>query len=64
MVIGLIVCYAFGTAWFMVVYAGQTGPITLGSALGMCVLPFILPDIAKMALAVFLSDRLKKLLHL
>ena len=64
MLIGSIVCYAFGTAWFMVVYAGQTGPVTLGAALTMCVLPFILPDIAKMALALFLSDRLKKLLHL
>ena len=64
MLAGSIVCYAFGTAWFMVVYAGQTGPVTLGAALGMCVLPFILPDIAKMALALFLSERLKKLLHL
>ena len=64
MLAGNIVCYAFGTAWFMVVYAGQTGPITLGAALGMCVLPFILPDIAKMALAIFLAERLKKPLHL
>ena len=64
MLLGNLVCYAFGTAWFMIVYAGQTGPITLGAALGMCILPFILPDLAKMALAIFLSDRMKRLLHL
>lgn len=60
---GLLVCYAFGTAWFMIVYAHDSGPIGLWSALTMCVIPFILPDLAKMALALFLSDRMKKLLH-
>ena len=31
-------------------------------ALSMCVFPFILPDIAKMALAILISARLKPLL--
>ncbi|MBQ1825884.1 MAG: biotin transporter BioY, partial [Firmicutes bacterium] len=26
MVLGLILCYAFGTAWFMTVYSGSNGP--------------------------------------
>lgn len=56
--LGLCVCYAFGTGWFMVVYAGTSGPIGLGGALGMCVLPFLLPDLAKLALALLLSRRL------
>ena len=64
MLIGIIICYSFGTAWFMVVYTGQTGSVTLGTALGMCVLPFILPDIAKMVLAIILANRMKKILHL
>lgn len=64
LVCGLVVCYAFGTAWFMVVYAGQSGPIGLGTALGMCVFPFIIPDLVKLALAVFASGRVKKILHL
>ena len=59
MLIGLAVCYAFGTAWFISVYARQTGAIGLGTALGWCVVPFILPDIAKLALAVLLSSRLR-----
>ena len=51
MVLGLLVCYAFGTAWFLAAYARTTGPIGLGAALGLCVFPFIVPDLAKLALA-------------
>ncbi len=60
MVIGLIVCYAFGTAWFMIAYAKNTGPISLMTALGWCVFPFIVPDLVKIALAVFLGKALQK----
>ena len=58
MVAGLIVCYAFGTAWFVVVYARQAEAIGWMTALGWCVFPFIIPDIIKMALALALTDRL------
>ena len=60
MVLGLVVCYGFGTAWFLAAYARTTGPIGLGAALGMCVFPFIVPDLAKLALAMFLSRRLAR----
>ena len=63
MIFGLLVCYAFGTAWFIQVYARKSGPIALGTALGWCVFPFIIPDLVKMALAVLLSDRLRKYLR-
>jgi len=53
MAVGLIACYVFGTAWFMVAYAASTGPVGLSTALGWCVVPFILPEIVKTALAVF-----------
>ncbi len=64
MIVGLLLCYAFGTAWFMFVYARQTGAIALGTALAWCVVPFLLPDLVKMALALLLSGRLRKALHL
>lgn len=60
MVLGLAVCYAFGTAWFMLVYARQSGPIGLGTALGWCVFPFILPDLGKIVLALILTKALKR----
>lgn len=58
MVLGLAACYALGTAWFMVVYTARTGPIGLGAALLSCVVPFILPDLAKIALALLVCRRL------
>ena len=64
MALGLALCYAFGTAWFMFVYARQSGAVTLATALAWCVIPFIVPDLVKMALAVLLSQKLRKVLHL
>ena len=60
MVVGLIACYAFGTAWFMVVYTGSKGAITLGAVLGMCVIPYIIPDAVKIAVALLLTKALKR----
>lgn len=64
MVLGLVVCYAFGTAWFMLVYGKNTGPIGLMTALGWCVIPYILPDLGKILLAMVLQKRLKTAIHL
>ena len=61
-VLGLAVCYAFGTAWFLVVYARVNGPIGVTTALGWCVFPYIIPDLLKLALAIILSRRVKKFL--
>lgn len=60
MVLGLISCYGFGTVWFMAVYLSNTGSITLLSVLSMCVLPFIIPDIIKIILALLLTKKLKR----
>ena len=55
MLAGLAVCYAFGTIWFMVL----TG-MNLMTSLTYCVLPFLPGDAVKIALAAFLSLRLRK----
>ena len=60
MIAGLVVCYIAGTAWFMVVYARNTGPIGLWTSLLWCVIPFIIPDLLKLGLALWLSQRLRK----
>lgn len=62
MVIGILVCYTFGTAWFMVVYAQKTGPIGIMTALGWCVFPYLIPDGIKIAVAVLLTGRLSRLM--
>ena len=59
MIFGIAVCYVFGTAWFMFVYVRGTGPVGLGTVMGWCVLPFIIPDIIKSCAAAILVKKLK-----
>ena len=60
MVLGLLICYAFGTLWFMIVYAREAGAIGLWTALGWCVFPFVVPDLIKIALALLICKRVAK----
>lgn len=59
LIIGLVVCYAFGTAWFMHVYVQNSGKVGLVKVLGWCVFPFIIPDFVKLALAVVIAKRIE-----
>ena len=56
-----IVMYVTGVIWFMTVYAAQTGPVALGTVMGWCVLPFLIPDIVKLITAVDIGERARKL---
>lgn len=58
MLLGLIVCYIMGTVWFMVVYAKEMGQIGLWTAILWCVVPFIIPDLIKIGLALAIQKRL------
>ena len=42
-------------------YAGNTGPIGLWTAVSWCVLPFVVPDILKLCLALLIGRRLKQI---
>jgi biotin transport system substrate-specific component len=57
LVTGLLVCYAFGTAWFMYIYMRDTGDVGLMTVLSWCVFPYIIPDAVKMAVAVLISRK-------
>lgn len=58
--LGLSVCYATGTAWLLWGYTGGAGAISVGAALSMYVLPFLIPDAVKLFLAVWLAWAIKK----
>ena len=60
LLIGLLLCYTVGTVWFSVLNEDRG----FFASLAVCVLPFILPDIAKLALALLLGTKLKKLLSI
>lgn len=59
LLLGLVVCYTFGTAWFMYVYIKNSGTVGLVTVLGWCVFPFIVPDLVKLALAVVIAKRVE-----
>ena len=60
MLIGLLVCYAFGTLWFLYLYNKNNDPVSIAVVLGWCVIPFIIPDLIKIALSLVISRRIKK----
>lgn len=62
--IGLILCYAFGTFWFMHISMNSESTYGLITTLGMCVVPFIIPDLCKLCFAYMLSRRLKPLFNM
>lgn len=57
MILGIIACYILGTAWF--IHVTGSG---LVAALTMCVFPFIIGDIIKIAAGSFLARRLRKII--
>ena len=60
---GLLLCYLTGTLWFVYVSGAAGKEVTFGAALGMCVLPFVLPDLVKLYLAWMLGGFLRKRLE-
>lgn len=58
MAVGLALCYAFGTAWFVIL----TGK-GLVAALSICVFPFLPGDAVKIAVAAALIPRLRKAIY-
>ena len=64
MILGLAVCYAFGTVWFMIVYTQTVEPIDMAGALSLCVFPYLLFDLAKIAVATVLVNRLDKIIKI
>ena len=60
MVVGAVIYYAFGTAWFMVVYPMGGEGVSLWTALSWCVIPYIPFDAIKIALAMALTAMLRR----
>lgn len=57
-VVGLAVCYLFGSVWYLYLYSAGGASADMLTVLGWCVFPFIVPDLIKLALAFVLSRRL------
>lgn len=55
LLLGLLICYGCGTAWFYFLYGGSWKIVLL-----KCVLPYLLPDGCKLFLAMSVQKRLRK----
>ena len=60
MAAGLLVCYSFGTVWFVAVYARTGQEAALSAVLAACVWPFVLPDMVKAVCAAVLAKKLRR----
>lgn len=60
---GLLLLYAFGSVWFLLFYV-EPGGMTLGGVLAYCVLPFVAPDLIKLALALLITERVRRQIHI
>ncbi len=58
--LALLVLYAFGTVWFVIVYSMGNASVGVGTALMWCVVPYILLDTAKLVLAMLIAGAVKK----
>ena len=56
---GLMLCYASGVIWYSAVYLRDTSLSAIASALTIGVVPFIIPDIIKLTVAIFIDRKLK-----
>lgn len=56
---GLILCYTAGVIWYAAVYLRDTSLSAVTSALTIGVVPFIIPDIIKLTLAIFIDRKLQ-----
>ena len=56
---GLIVLYVFGTLWFVFGYTGD-GEMNFALAAMKCVVPFLIPDLVKMLLALWINRRIPR----
>ena len=55
--LGMLGCYACGTAWFYFAY----GQIGLWAVLLKCVAPYLLPDAAKIAFALLMAKKIENM---
>lgn len=60
LLVSLIVCYICGAAYFALFYSRGEYLKNLASAIVTCVLPFIIPDLLKLLLAVTVCKKLEK----
>ncbi|MBQ8182354.1 MAG: biotin transporter BioY [Clostridia bacterium] len=58
LITGLLLCYSFGTLWYAVFHLRTISPGEFLTVLKVCVLPFIIPDLLKLCVALIIDKKL------
>lgn len=58
LILGLLGCYITGTIWYCAIYLNSLSVEGILSALAICVAPFIIPDLIKIAVAILIGNKL------
>ena len=58
LLLGLILCYIFGTVWFVHIMSSRGNSYSFLQSLMICVVPYVIPDLCKLALSQLLADRI------
>lgn len=58
LVAGLLLCYIFGTIWYTAFYLKAFNPSDFLTTLKVCVLPFIIPDVIKLCIAIIIDRKI------
>lgn len=57
---GTVVCYAFGTIWYVQIAMENHSLASYYAAMSVCVFPFFIGDLIKMAAALLLGPQIRK----
>ena len=57
MILGQVICYLSGTAWYTLVYLHETGKENWFASIRYCVLPFVALDVFKIVLAAVVAEK-------
>ena len=60
LIIGLFICYVFGVIWFYIVMGSD---YSFWKIMMLCVVPYIIPDLVKLALAYIIGTKLKRIIN-
>jgi len=60
--LGTVICYAAGTVFYMLWCGNRGNAIGPASAISICVLPYILPDLLKLVLALTFAPKIKRII--
>ena len=60
---GLTACYLFGTLWFYFGYLQGASTLGFSAIVAKCVLPYLIPDLCKLAFAWYLAKKLRRFVY-